>query len=103
MFGSICFLLGMLVAALALTIMWSDIVGDIDTSVVTLPDDPWVNPFTDGMLREWKSQGYIGYVVAVDFDDGCTGYMELFEDGDITGVYVLVDLSCLTVWVKPDD
>lgn len=54
--------------------------------------------FNSSDLWEWKSQGFIGYVVGLDIDDGATGYMNLLnaEGDDVGDTYVLVDLSCLT-------
>ena len=64
----------------------------------TLNNAPVLQYQYQGKLVTWKQQGYIGYVVALDFDDGCAGYMELYEDGDLSGKYVLVDLSCLELY-----
>lgn len=65
----------------------------IITSIINAP-----NYGIGGNLYEMKSQGYIGYIVGLDVDDGCTGYMNLLneEGDDISDNYVLVDLSCLT-------
>ena len=61
-------------------------------------ENPYGISADDSKLYEWKSKGYIGYVVGLDVDDGATGYMNLLneEGDDVSDNYVLVDLSCLT-------
>ncbi len=49
----------------------------------------------DGGLRHDRISGKNGYVMAVSLEDGCYGYMEVYDGEDLTGEIIGVDLSCL--------
>lgn len=60
-----------------------------------LRDSPWPHPH---QLVIDSTTGNKGYIVGMDFEDGAVGYMEIFEDGDITGKIISVEpRSCKPV------